>query len=261
MFRTTNDFLQGAEKYDQGTYIGVVFANNDPLGIGRVQANVPGLYDTTLGAVPWIGPKKDSPFGYGTGTKGKYGVYGVPQVGSKIIVELQQGDEHKPLYSTFPTAQDANPTFASPTVWGYQDPDGNIMIYNMASHTYTFITAGGYQIQIDASGNRITTVANDTENASGNWTINVAGNAQINADGNVGLKAGGTATYQASSHSFIGPVTASATISAAGDITDDTASGNGQTMADMRTYYNEHYHTVEVEGNEEDTSVPIPQIP
>lgn len=269
MFHAPNDLVQSAEKYEDGHYIGTVVSNQDPEGIGRIQANVPGLYDSSLGPIPWIGPDKDSPFGFGTNTKGAYGVYGSPQEGSIVRVILQNGDEHKPLYRPLLTVPNANSTFASPTVWGFSDPDGNIVIYDMSAHTYRFVTAGGAVITIDTNANRVTTVGNDTTNTK-NWTVNVTGNASISASGNasvqassnVTVQAGGTATYTAALHKFNGPIQANETISAGGDITDDTNSGNGQTMADMRVIYNEHTHTgTDSHGDSFTTNPPQPQIP
>jgi hypothetical protein len=92
-YNSPQDTIHSQEKYGQNYYIGTVSANNDTVGIGRVQANVSGLFDTSQGSVPYIGPLKDSPFGFGKGAKGPYGVYGMPQVGSTIKVELQNGDD------------------------------------------------------------------------------------------------------------------------------------------------------------------------
>jgi phage baseplate assembly protein gpV len=259
-FQATNDFVDAVEDYSNAYYVGTVVSISDPLKLDRVQANVPGLYDPTQGPVPWIAPLKDSPFGFGTGSKGPYGTYGCPPVGSIIKVELQNGDPHKPLYTNLYTLPNVNPAFPT-TVWGFQDPDGNIVQYDLANHTYRFVTSGGAVITIDASGKRVTAVSGDTTNSNGNWQVNVTGNAGIQASGNITLQAGGTATYTATSHQFNGPVNASSTISAGGDITDNTDSGNGQTMADMRTIYNEHYHVYDDNGSSRDTDPPTPQIP
>lgn len=261
-FQSANDFVQASESYDQGYYMGVVTNNNDPLGIGRVQANVPGLYDTALGEVPWIGPLKDSPYGFGKSAKGPYGTYGAPPAGSPIKVELQGGDPHKPLYTNLYTQPVANPAFVSPNVWGYQDPDGNLMIYDMSTHTYKFVTAGGAVIVIDANGKRITQVNGDVETSNGDWTVNVTGNATITASSNISVQAGGTATYTAAGHVFHGPITADSTISAAADITDSTGSGNSQTMHNMRTVYDIHTHDgTDSHGDGFTTLPPNQQIP
>lgn len=265
-FHTANDTIKHSEDYAQGYYIGTVVANNDPLGLGRVQANVAGLYDNAQGEIPWIGPHdRQSPFGYGTSAKNPYGVYGVPPVGATIKVELQNGDEHKALYSNLQTQPNANPGFMTPNLWGFQDPDGNTVKYDLAAHTYHFGTASGATIDIDANANRITAVKADTVNAGGNWTINVTGNAAITASQNMALQcvnftlhASGSATYTAATHTFNGPVLASSTISAAGDITDSTGSGNARTMASMRQIFDQHRHHYDDNGNDNVTDVPFP---
>jgi hypothetical protein len=276
-FNSTNDTLQGQEKYGQGYYIGTVTGNNDTVGIGRVQANVPGLFDTDQGEVPYIGPLKDSPFGYGTGANGPYGVYGMPQVGSTIKVELQNGDEHQGLYTTLITAQSAHPWFNTPSRWGFVDPVGNSLQVDMSTGAWTWTHQSGDSIAFDGSGDVVRVVkGNDTDQITGNevdqvqgnstktvgggLTFNVTGNATINCS-TFDMTASGTATYTASSHQFNGPIQTSATIAAAGDITDLTGTGNSQTMADMREIYNEHYHVYDDDGHPNDTDPPTPQIP
>lgn len=249
MFNTPNDLLIAHEDYS-GYFLGTVVDNNDPLNTMRIKVNIPGLFDSNQGAVPWVGPIKDSPFGFGSG----YGTYGCPQIGSKVIVEFQNKDPHKALYQTLPTALSPIPLFNSPNVWGFQDPIGNYQIYNLATKTYTFFLANGARIDVDGSGNRTTQVANDVENCN-NWTVNVSGNANINVSG--------TASYTAGQHSFHGPVVmdqtlqVTSTIAAGGSITDETSLGNARTVADMRQIYDEHRHTI---PDNPDTNVPYPQI-
>lgn len=253
-FETINDYLQSSEDYQQSYYVGTVTNNQDPLNMGRVQANVPGLFDAAQGSVPWIGPIKDSPFGFGTGSKGPYGTYGAPQVGSKIRVELQGGDPHHPLYGPLLTAPDANPHFPI-NAWGFEDPDGNMVIYDLTAHTYKFVTAGGATINIDASGKRITAVNGDVTNSNGDWQIIVQGNASIQASG--------SASYTASVHNFHGPIVCDNSISAANDITDNTSGVSG-TMRGMRQIFDQHRHlvnNVQGGGDSRNSELPVPQIP
>lgn len=129
-------------------YIGVVTAV-DPEGMGRVKANVPGLYDTSGGDVPWIGPIKQSLFGIGPG----FGFYGAPQPGSKITVVLQDGDPNHPAYiGCILTKADVPAEFKDPDVWGFKDPAGNMLIMNMKTKTFRFVTADGVQISSNGSG-------------------------------------------------------------------------------------------------------------
>jgi hypothetical protein len=268
-FNTANDAFANQENYGQSYYIGTVTANNDTVGIGRIQAHVEGLFDTEQGEVPYIGPLKDSPFGFGTGAKGPYGVYGMPQIGSTIKVELQNGDEHQGLYTTLITAQSAHPWFNVPSRWGYVDPVGNMLQIDMSTGAWTWTHQSGDSIAYDGSGNVVQVVkGNDTETITGSSTqtigngitFNVTGNAQINCT-TFDLNASGSATYTASAHTFNGPITGSSTIAAAGDITDLTGTGNAQTMADMRAVYNEHDHLYDDNGHQNTTETPLPQIP
>jgi hypothetical protein len=257
---TINDAVQHKEDYGQGYYAGTVSVNTDSLGIARVQATVPGLFDPTQGAVPWIGAIKDSPFGFGTGPKGPYGVYGFPQVGSTVMVELQNGDEHKPLYQTLYTQPNAHPWFNVPTRWGFVDPQGNSLQVDMSAGTWVWTHQSGDTVSYDQAGNVIHVVkANETHQVSGNLQFQVTGTANINCSA-YNLNASGPASYTASVHQFNGPVLASTTISAGGDITDSTSTGNGQTMANMRTFYNEHFHVYDDDGAQRNTNTPTPHI-
>lgn len=249
-FNSTNDTLAHQENYGQGYYIGTVTANNDTIGIGRVQAHIDGLFDTDQGEVPFVGPMKDSPFGFGKGAKGPYGVYGMPQVGSTIKVELQNGDEHKGLYSTLITAQSAHPWFNIPARWGFVDPAGNSLQVDMTSGAWTWTHQSGDSIAYDGSGNVVRVVkgndtdqitGNSTQTISGGLTFNVTGNAAINC-ADFSVNASGNATYKANTHTFQGPIIGTATIAAAGSITDETSAGNTKTMADMRQIYDIHTH-------------------
>jgi phage baseplate assembly protein gpV len=265
-FHTVNDTVNFAHDYSSGYHTGTVVANDDPLGLGRIQVNVPGLYDSAKGEVPWVGPHdRQSPFGYGTSAEGPYGVYGVPPVGATVKVELQDGDVHKPLYSAYHTKKDANSKFMTASQWGYQDPDGNVMVYDLAAHTYLFTTRSGASIEIDGTGKRITAINGEQVTSHGNWSIGVTGNASIVATGSatvqgqsVNVTAQGTATYTAASHVFHGPITADSNISAAGDITDSTGTGNAETMASMRSIFNSHRHHYDDNGNDGVTDVPFP---
>lgn len=177
---TVNDSINHAEDYGQGYYAGTVTVNTDSVGIARLQANIPGLFDTSNGAVPWIGAIKDSPYGFGTGPKGPYGVYGFPQVGSTVMVELQNGDEHKPLYRTLYTAPNAHPWFNVPTRWGWVDPSGNSLQVDMAAGSYVFTHSSGDTIAIDATGDRVTVIqGNDSLTVNKQITTLALGNIEV----------------------------------------------------------------------------------
>ncbi len=73
-------------------YTAVVLDNNDPEKLGRVKANVYGLFDniTDISALPWCVPELESV----TGDQ-----YIIPEVGQLIRVIFMDGDIYKPLYS------------------------------------------------------------------------------------------------------------------------------------------------------------------
>lgn len=275
-FNNAADSIAHAENYGQGYYIGTVTANTDAVGIGRVQAHVDGLFDSNAGEVPFLGPLKDSPFGFGTGAKGPYGVYGFPQVGSIVKVELQNGDEHKGLYTPLLTAPNAHPWFNVASRWGFVDPAGNSLQVDMSTGAWTWTHQSGDSIAYDGSGNVVRIIkGNSTDTINGAETRNIQGNSSntiggaltFHVTGNAtitcssyNLQASGTATYTAALHQFNGPVVTSSTISAAGDITDLTGTGNTKTMGNMRTIYDEHKHYYDDNGNRNLTETPTPQI-
>ncbi len=276
-FGTINDSVNHAEDYSQGYYAATVVANTDSLGIARVQANAPGLYDSHAGEVPYIGAIKDSPFGFGSGQNGPYGVYGFPQIGSTIMVELQNGDEHKPLYQTLLTAASAHPWFNVASRWGYVDPVGNSLQVDMTAGTWTWTHQSGDSVVYDGSGNVVRIIkGNETDTISGNVTQTISGSEEHNISGGLTfqvtgaaniqcgsftLNSSGTASYTASVHQFHGPIVASSTVSAGGDITDLVSSSNTQTMGDMRNAYNIHDHNVTNVQGGNDTVVSQPPVP
>lgn len=98
---------------------------------------------------------------------------------------------------------------------------------------------------------------------NGDVDVNTAGNLSATVAGSLTADVTGTASYTAAAHQFIGPVTMSETLAVAQDITDQTGSENTETMASMRTKYNEHDHEIaEVQtGSSTVTSnTPIPQM-
>jgi len=89
------------------------------------------------------------------------------------------------------------------------------------------------------------------------------GDVQMLVNGNYTETVTGTAMRTAAVHQIVGPVTTDKTIVAGGDITDNAASGNQQTMYGMRHAYDIHYHPiVQVQtGNSTiNSQTPLPQV-
>lgn len=77
-------------------------------------------------------------------------------------------------------------------------------------------------------------------------------------DSGINVVATGEINMKGSKLILDAPVEATSTIIAAGDITDNTGSGNAQTMASMRVTYNGHNHTAQ--GEYAETTVPNQQV-
>lgn len=247
-FQPMNDHISSTEDYQSNKeYVGVVTNNADPMGLARVQASIPGLFDPQSGEVPWIGPKKQSPFGIGPG----FGTYGAPAIGSKITVMLQDGDENHPMYTGFVlAAPDVDDVFKDPNVWGFKDPAGNTFKVDLVNKTWYLDLSTGYSFHADNAGNVAVTVPQNLDVSSGGkTTFHAASFAFVSS---------GAMDYTASQHNFHGPVVMDSTLQAAGSITDETASGNTKTIANLRQIYNLHTHHENGEGS--NTNVPNQQI-
>ncbi len=147
MFDTLDRNMQMREDYT-GKYLwGVVHNNVDPLGLDRIQVHVPNLYEPDQGEVPWIGPFKVSPFGIGS----SWGVYGSPARGSDVLILLQDGNSHYPAYVAG-IQRRANLDFNSGTSWGFVDPLGNKLHFDLESGTVTFRAHSGVSFIITPSG-------------------------------------------------------------------------------------------------------------
>lgn len=77
-------------------------------------------------------------------------------------------------------------------------------------------------------------------------------------DSGINVVATGEINMKGSKVILDAPVETTSTIIAVGDITDNTGSGNAQTMASMRVTYNGHNHTAQ--GEYAETTVPNQQV-
>lgn len=120
--------------------LGEVINNEDPLHLDRIQVKIPELYDPDIGEVPWCMPAKNPIFGQGT----TWGMYGVPAVGSIVIVECQEGDDNFPVYRGFAQIKpNVNTEFDTPQKWGFVDPSNNKLLVDMEAGTWTFTHSSG----------------------------------------------------------------------------------------------------------------------
>lgn len=174
MLANLNDLEQ--TDYTGQTFIGTVVANNDPEKLERVKVTIPNLYEGTVANLPWVAPKVAKLFGNRTGV----GVFSVPDIGTTVYVEFQNGDPHYPFYLGSPVLSRADLPEADanyPNRYGFKDKAGNLFYVDTTpgSNVVQFTHASGTSIRIENNGN-ITSAA-PTWNHTG--TVNVTG--QINA--------------------------------------------------------------------------------
>lgn len=174
-FDTLNSQLELFTDYGSGKFfLGKVYDNQDPLNLDRIRASVPGLYDPDLGETPWIGPVKFSPFGTGD----TWGVYGTPAVGSNVLILLQDGDPHYPMYFSVQTKE--NTEFPSGECWGFQDPYGNVL--KVTSTVIDLTTQDGVSITI-TEGKVTLNCPSDFTATAASFTLN----GPVNINGAVGV--------------------------------------------------------------------------
>lgn len=185
MPNTINDTINNHDNL-KSRLVGTVVNCTDPLNLGRVQATVPGMFEGSI--LPWISPVvTQSPFGSGN----QFGFFGSPQVGSKISIELQDGDAHKPLFTggwRGPT--DTPNEFLDPTAWGFKDLSGNTLVVQGSNITLT--SAVGVTLNFNGLDLIVTSPGQINMTAMGGVNLNSSGNTNIRASGSVTLQSAGT---------------------------------------------------------------------
>lgn len=187
-------------------FIGQVVDNNDPKKLERVRVTIPGLYEGSTADLPWCAPKVGKMFG----NKAGVGVFSVPDLGTWVFVELQDGNAHYPLYTGSPVQTRADLPEADanyPNRYGFKDKAGNIIYVDPTSgqNTIRVQHASGTEIRINNDGSiNITAVATITSSAP-QW--NHTGNMQLT--GNL---------VQIGNQEVTGDITATGTITGETDV-------------------------------------------
>lgn len=106
-------------------YKGIVLSNADPRNIGRVKAQVPGIFDSIdIDLLPWIQPWNP----VGMGGRGDISYFSSLEIGSEIVVEFPYGDVYAPFYTgLWQSAITHNGVFDEdyPNTYGFIDNKGN----------------------------------------------------------------------------------------------------------------------------------------
>lgn len=185
MGSTLNPFELSGYKLD-GQFIAQVVNNNDPLKMGRVQISLPILWGNET---PWAVPKIPQ----GIGGSSPAGFFSVPNNGTDVYIELQNGDVHFPFYVGTVLVQSTVPAVFQenyPTRYGFIDELNNQFIVDRTAKTITLVHSSGALFTIDESGNITrTAIINDTTNCK-DYIVNASSQAIINSP-NVQLGTGG----------------------------------------------------------------------
>jgi hypothetical protein len=141
-------------------YMGEVVSNLDPKKLGRLKVVVKGLFEGTESDLPWCFPQNSSLMG----GKSSGGMFAVPEIGSKVIIEFPFDDIYSPCYTghwetstTHSTAMDSD----YPNTYGFSDSTGNKFNINKTKKTAEFTHSSGSKIKISLNGDvEITSVGN-----------------------------------------------------------------------------------------------------
>ena len=138
----------------------------------RIKVTVPGLYETES---PWCWPLQLSLFAGGQGAG--FGTFGVPEIGSYVVIELQNGDPHYPVYIGTILIQGNQITEAGtnyPNRYGFKDSAGNIFYIDKTNgqKVTKYTHPSGTTIEINNAGNvTINSVGTLNLISTGNMTI------------------------------------------------------------------------------------------
>ncbi len=151
-------------------FIATVNFINDPLKLGRIKVNIPGIFDSTdSNLLPWVGKKDGGPIANGSDGFGSLSL--IPRIGSRVFVEFQNGDSQYPLYWLSPIQPDSVVTELVanyPNVYGFKDPANNLFSVDTTpgNNVVTFKHSSGTTFQINNDGSvTINAVAQVTSSA------------------------------------------------------------------------------------------------
>ncbi len=179
-----------------GKYRGFVVDNNDPEQRGRVVVSVPSV----LGEEPTGWALPCSPFGGAT----NQGLFMVPEVGSQIWVEFEEGNVDHPIWTGVFWQQAGDPpeeaAVTPPTTRVLRTPSGHVLQFDDASGAESIrlhhpteaellVDASGTVSLTDAHGSRLVLDADTNEitlsDSNGNkLTMNASGTEVNDSNGN-----------------------------------------------------------------------------
>lgn len=182
-------------------FIAQVIENNDPLKLERIKVSLPKLFkeETPVEDLPWIAPHSNSKF------RGpEIGGFSVPDVGTYVYVEFQQGRITSGFYTggvvsnlTRITLEETN----YPNRYGLIDSKGNHFYVDKQEGSIEVKHFSGTTFKITPDGSlEFTCVANNTMSISGNTSITTSGNTNISTSGTTSIQSNGNATLSSQSN-------------------------------------------------------------
>lgn len=191
MLVNLTDFIK-RESNLTNQFQGTVVDNLDPLSNGRIKCEIMGLFEGSKEVLPWIYPHNSSLFG---GNKNQ-GIFVVPDIGSKLIIEFPFDDIYAGFYTGFwqndlTTPDDLKGSY--PSTYGFVDSSGNKFLINKEEGTIVITHKEGSEISFDSSGDiSISSPANinidgaENINITADTNVVVTGSAQIHLNGQAG---------------------------------------------------------------------------
>ncbi len=158
----------------EGYYVATVVDNNDPKKLQRVRVNIPELMEGASALLPWIAPIQKAVFGFGNTS----GTVSVPEVGSQVVVQFQEGDlSYGLMLGAIPSKVFELPGELStnyPKRYGWKDPAGNVFYVDTTSgsNDVEFKHVSGTTIHINNAGEVTVTAPKATVNATGEVDLN-----------------------------------------------------------------------------------------
>ncbi|WYW02712.1 baseplate hub subunit and tail lysozyme [Pseudomonas phage vB_PpuM-Peetri] len=185
MLFSINQVMKPRRFFDQPLK-GIVVSNQDPRGISRVKCRIPPFIDGDVDSLPWCYAQVPADQGGGGGTSS----FGVPIVGSELIIEFPSQDPHFPIYTGFWKSAGTQQTDVSgtnyPTTYGQIDASGNQWITDLTSGEVTFIHHTGSTEKFTNDGDIIRTAKRDLIEVVGrNFSRQVVGDSAVLVKGNL----------------------------------------------------------------------------